>query len=230
MYDKWWKTASGGGFRAAAQAPGPIFFYTGNESPVEEYVNNTGLMWELGPKFGALLVFAEHRYEPLSHPALCGPDAQSCFAYCTTAQALADWVDLIAHLRSLHPTHRAPTIVLGGSYGGMLSGWLRIKYPEVVDGAIAASAPIWQLASTVRRESLDMPSVAISRGVSSEGGSPDRCGLHLLVAWPLIAEVGRTTEGLQLLGQSARACSALSSADALIEWAQQPWFLLAEGN
>ena len=31
-------------------AAGPIFFYTGNESPVEQYVNQTGLMWELAPK------------------------------------------------------------------------------------------------------------------------------------------------------------------------------------
>lgn len=36
---------------------------TGNESPVEEYINNTGLMWELGESLSALLVFAEHRYE-----------------------------------------------------------------------------------------------------------------------------------------------------------------------
>jgi hypothetical protein len=35
---------------------------TGNESPVEEYVNNTGLMWELGIELDALLVFVEHRY------------------------------------------------------------------------------------------------------------------------------------------------------------------------
>ena len=31
----------------------------------------------------------------------------------------------------------------------MLAGWLRIKYPSVVDGAIAASAPIWQVQPTL---------------------------------------------------------------------------------
>ena len=46
-------------------------------------------------QLGALIVFAGHRYEPLSHPALCGPDTQRCFAYCTTAQAIADWAALL---------------------------------------------------------------------------------------------------------------------------------------
>jgi hypothetical protein len=44
IYSKWWATAADGGFKAASGAPGPILFYTGNESPVEEYINNTGLM------------------------------------------------------------------------------------------------------------------------------------------------------------------------------------------
>lgn len=57
LYDKWWRPGGGAGgrFRAAADAPGPILFYTGNESPVDEYVNNTGLMWEIGERLGALL-------------------------------------------------------------------------------------------------------------------------------------------------------------------------------
>ena len=31
----------------------------------------------------------------------------------------------------------------GARAGGMLASWMRLKYPHILDGAIAGSAPIW---------------------------------------------------------------------------------------
>ena len=46
-----------------------VLLYVGNESPVDEYVNNTGLMWEYAStRPGTLLVWAEPRYEARSTP------------------------------------------------------------------------------------------------------------------------------------------------------------------
>jgi len=218
VYDKFW-----GGDQS-----GTIFFYTGNESPVEEYVNNTGLMWELGPKMGALLVWAEHRYEPLTHPDLKG--SENCFAFGTTAQALEDYASIIATLRKEYSTPSAPAIAFGGSYGGMLAGWMRTRYPHVLAGAIAASAPVWGLATTMEDDRLDWSHRAIARAISSKGGATDRCLANVRSAWPLLAEIGKSRQALPLLGQAARSCHPLSSVSELTSWARGPWFDMAEGD
>ena len=94
-------------------------------------------MWETGPAFNALLVFAEHRYEGRSVPATAG--VRDCMSYASVEQALADYAVIIGALKGEFGD--APVIAVGGSYGGMLVGWLRMKYPSSVAGAIAGSAP-----------------------------------------------------------------------------------------
>lgn len=98
-----------------------------------------GFMWEAAREFGALVVFAEHRYYGESLPYGSRSHEDRPLGYLTSQQALADFVDLVAHLRNAGGTARRgksanPVIAFGGSYGGMLAAWFRIKYPAVVEG------------------------------------------------------------------------------------------------
>lgn len=92
-------------------------------------------MYDIAPTFGALIVFAEHRYYgeslPFGKDSFSNPENRG---YLTSQQALADYVDLIGFLRSNSSMKDSPVITFGGSYGGMLSAWIRMKYPHVVQG------------------------------------------------------------------------------------------------
>ena len=54
-------------------------------------------------------------------------------------------MDFVEFIKDIKQTHcpDCKVIVFGGSYGGMLASWMRMKYPHVVDMAHAASAPIY---------------------------------------------------------------------------------------
>lgn len=56
---------------------------------------------------------------------------------------MLDYVDVIDKLKNSYPdkTRRA-TIAAGGSYGGMLAAWMRMKFPDKFQGALASSAPL----------------------------------------------------------------------------------------
>lgn len=62
--------------------------------------------------------------------------------YLSVDQALADVVHLITEIKNNPKYRSSPVVVVGGSYSATMSIWLRQKYPHVVAGAWASSAPV----------------------------------------------------------------------------------------
>ncbi|EMD44793.1 serine carboxypeptidase (S28) family protein, partial [Entamoeba histolytica KU27] len=84
------------------------------------------------------MLSVEHRFYGASTPSL----EMDKLIYCTAEQALMDYVEVISHVQEENNLVGHPVIVLGGSYSGNLAAWMRQKYPNVVEGAWASSAPV----------------------------------------------------------------------------------------
>lgn len=121
----------------------PILFYCGNEGGIEEFYNSSGYVTEtLAKELSALVIFAEHRFFGKSFPfgGVQDHDIEKN-KYLTVEQAMADFVELLDIYKTENKLDN-PVIAFGGSYGGMLSSWSRMKFPHVFLGAVASSAPI----------------------------------------------------------------------------------------
>lgn len=204
----------------------PILFYTGNEGDIAWFCNNTGFMWDIAEELGAMLVFAEHRYYGESLPF--GQDSYSDskhLNYLTSEQALADFAVLIQNLKSTVPgAQNSPVIAIGGSYGGMLAAWFRMKYPNIVVGALAASAPIWQFPGMV-------PCGNFYKIVTQDfARSGHNCDVNIRKSWRAINNVSSTASGLQWLSEEFSLCTPLKNtidAAGFKNWLQETWVNLA---
>ncbi|KAF0698339.1 Aste57867_11059 [Aphanomyces stellatus] len=212
---------------------GPIFFYTGHESDAESFLQATGLMWENAAEFGALLVFAEHRYFGKSFPKIENASYIESLRFLSSEQALADYSVLVRHIKETFHAEKSPVIAFGGSYAGMLAAWFRMKYPFVVDGSIASSAPL--LAFVGQTPPVDPEAFArITTFVSTpEAGSAPNCQPNIRKAQTIIAAWGATAAGRDNLIDALGLCSAPPSQDVAIEISDSlvsTYGTLAEGN
>ncbi|VVC30215.1 Alpha/Beta hydrolase fold,Peptidase S28 [Cinara cedri] len=206
---------------------GPIFFYCGNEDRIENFAENTGFMWEIAEEFKALIVFAEHRYYGESIP-FGGNPGLSEMGYLTSQQALADFVDLIKYLSAEPSGKRSnPVIAFGGSYGGMLAAWFRMKYPAVVQGAVASSAPIWQFTGMTPCNDFYKVVTSVFRQAGAE------CALTISKSWEVIDNVTSTGSGSDWLYKNWELCKTLEDDDDvqdLKSWAAEVYVALSMVN
>lgn len=130
--DKYW---GGDGF--------PIFFYAGNEGPIESFWKASGFVHEIAPEFKAYVVFPEHRYYGQSLPFGNKSFSQPYLGLLSVAQAVADYTVFLTDLKEFLTAPNSKIIAFGGSYGGILAAYMRYKHPNLVYGALAASAPVF---------------------------------------------------------------------------------------
>ena len=45
---------------------------------------------------------------------------------------MGDYINLMQHVREKYKSPKSPVVTFGGSYGGMLATWLRMKFPNHV--------------------------------------------------------------------------------------------------
>ncbi|KAK7330920.1 hypothetical protein VNO77_25126 [Canavalia gladiata] len=203
---------------------GPIFFYCGNEGDIVWFAQNTGFVWEIAPQFGAMVVFPEHRYYGESMPYGSKEEAYknaTTLSYLTAEQALADFSVLLTDLKQNFSAKDCPVVLFGGSYGGMLAAWMRLKYPHIAIGALASSAPILQFENIVPPETFyDIVSNDFRRESSS-------CFNYIKQSWDEITSTGQTKDGLERLTKTFHICQQLKSTDDLYGWLESAYSYLA---
>eukprot|EP00940_MAST-03C_sp_MAST-3C-sp2_P001488 g1488.t1 len=221
---------------------GPVLYYTGNEADVTLYVNQTGLMWENAASLGALLVFGEHRFYGLTLPF--GPVEKNSpqeLQYLSLEQSLADHVALVTHVKSVvFPNAKDSKVVaIGGSYGGMQSSWVRMRYPDVFAGAIAGSAPILAFDGVEKGQSAKQAGPRsywkiVTDDATEAFGSAKRCSDNVRGAWKALDTMfDQGQNGQRQIRDLLRLCSpprSFSDLFAIKLFLQMAWDSMAMGN
>ncbi|XP_057301887.1 dipeptidyl peptidase 2-like [Hydractinia symbiolongicarpus] len=133
--DKYWTKGSG-----------PVLFYTGNEGDIVNFWVNTGFVFELAQKLKGLVVFGEHRYYGKSLPFGNVSLTPEYIGFLSMEQALADYAVLVKFVQKDMGAQNCSVFSFGGSYGGLLTGYMRYKYPHIISGGVASSAPFFTIA------------------------------------------------------------------------------------
>lgn len=120
---------------------GPVFLYIGGEFEMSARFVDGGNIVDLAEQYGGLIFGVEHRFYGLS--VFEGSLEIENLVYLSSQQALADLAEFCVFARKMYNlTEQNKWIAYGGSYPGSLSAWFRLKYPHLVSGAVASSAPV----------------------------------------------------------------------------------------
>ncbi|KAH9700236.1 prolylcarboxypeptidase-like protein [Citrus sinensis] len=195
-----------------ASTSSPIIVYIGEEAPLTFGVHGKGFIVDLASRFKAMLLYIEHRYYGDSMPFGSFDEAfrdANTLGFLSSTQALADCAQLITDVKRNLSAENCPVIAIGGSYGGMLASWLRLKYPHIATGALASSAPILYFDDLTPQNGYHVVVTNDFRDVS------ESCYNTIKQSWSEIDRVAGQTNGLTTLSNIFQTCSPLNSSKEL---------------
>ncbi|XP_058805527.1 putative serine protease K12H4.7 isoform X2 [Phymastichus coffea] len=138
---------------------GPIFIMLGGEWTINPGFLSNGLMHDLAKQHKALMFYTEHRYYGNSRPTQ--NMSTDNMQYLNVDQALADVANFIDNIKFNKNISDSKVVVFGGSYAGNMAAWIRIKYPHLIQGAVASSAPLY--AKTEFHEYYELVTTSLKR-------------------------------------------------------------------
>ncbi|KAF2321723.1 hypothetical protein GH714_001860 [Hevea brasiliensis] len=118
----------------------------------------------------------------------------------------------VVHVKKNLSAENCPAIAVGGSYGGMLASWFRLKYPHIIIGALASSAPILYFEDITPQDGYH---AVVSRNFRNTSES---CYNTIKKSWSEIDRVGAETNGLLTLGNIFNSCMPLNSSQELKDY------------
>lgn len=122
---------------------GTIFLFIGGEGEAHPAFLTTGTLYELAKETNGAMFESEHRYYGKSMPL--DNTVTENLKYLSSRQALADIATLLETIKAspqFKNSRESKVVAIGGSYPGNLAAWLKLLYPEMIDAAIASSAPV----------------------------------------------------------------------------------------
>lgn len=206
----------------------PIFAHLGAEAPLNTSFLKVGFLNnDLAPRFKALIVFIEHRFYGDSVPlgsmeeAMKNESVRGCF---NSAQALADYAELLLHVKENLSAPNSPIFVTGGSYGGMLAAWFRLKYPHIAMGALASSAPLLYFDNITPQDGY------YSIVTKDFKETSENCYRTIKKSWSVIDRVASRRNGLFILSQRFKTCTNISKAIVVKEFLDSLYSVAAQYN
>ena len=196
------------------QPGGPVLFYTGNEGAIELFCENTGFQREAAEQLGAKIVFMEHRYYGKSVP-------DDKMTYLSAEQALADYAHYLDNLKKTEGV--GPVIALGGSYGGMLAAYIRIKYPNLIAGSIAGSAPVKFFPGQFDCRGF----YRVTTRTFENTPAGEVCADNIRNSWAVIDQIGSHMVGKKLLSDTFNTCNVITDTAQLTGFLENVWGSLA---